>query len=120
MDLRILLKKFIPFKEIGWEEIGEEFTRFQLVKTPWFNLYLHYLDAPNPHPQCHDHPWWFYTLILKNGYWESKGGHVWERREPGMFLYRPAEFRHNVMTEGPAWSLVLTGPKVREWGLHDC
>jgi hypothetical protein len=117
-----LLKKLIPHKQIGWEEIGEDFIRFQLLKTPWFNLYLHRLWAPQAHPECHDHPWWFYTIVLKNGYFEYQAGDkVWYYRLPGAFLYRPANFSHNVITPwGVCWSLVLTGPKVREWGFHSC
>lgn len=119
--LKLLLKVF-PFKEIGWKEIGETFYRIQLVKAPWFNIYLHHLTAPNPHPQCHDHPWSFYTIILKNGYCEYRPTcNKWYHRKAGTILFRPAEFSHNVVTcDGkPAWSLVFTGPRKREWGFHD-
>ena len=120
MMLKLLIW-LLPYREIGWKGIGEVFYRFTLMKTPWFNLYLHRLWAPNPHPQCHDHPWWFYTLILKGGYLETQEGVVWTWRSPGTILYRPAEFKHNVVTlKTPVWSLVLTGPREREWGFLDC
>ena len=116
-----LLRRFLPYKEIGWQDIGEVFYRYTLVKSPWFNLYLHVLDAPNWHPVgCHDHPWWFWTLLLKNGYVERTSGLV-VTRMPGELLYRPASHLHDVITShGTSWSLVLTGPKSRTWGFKSC
>src|SRR5215469_5973212 len=106
-----ILRKFVPFKEIGWTEIGEKFTRYALLKTRWFNIYLHQLSAPNWHPECHDHPWGFTTLLLWNGYLEQIGT-KFHRRWPGMVLWRPATFAHNVITPyGTSWSLIFTGPK---------
>ena len=59
------LRRRVPFKEIGWTEIGEKFTRYALWRTRWFNVYLHQLYAPNWHPQCHDHPWGFVAVLIK-------------------------------------------------------
>lgn len=112
------LRKLFSHKEIGWKEIGETFTRFSILCTPWFRIYLHKLDAPNPHPQCHDHPWNFIAFILKGGYWEFTGD-KWHWRGPASLLYRPAKFRHNVVTKGVSWSVIFTTRKVREWGMMD-
>jgi hypothetical protein len=130
-----LLRKYLPYKEIGWQDIGEVFYRYTILKTPWFNLYLHQLDAPEWHPVgCHDHPWWFITVLLKGGYLEmqrpkstrgfpgvgEKGG-LLKRRYPGMILFRPANHTHDVVTPyGRSWSLVLTGRKSRDWGFLKC
>lgn len=114
------LRKHLRHKELGWPDIKEEFTRYQLLKTRWFNIYLHRLYAPILSPDCHDHPWWFITLLLWNGYLESNGKFT-KRRWPGMILYRPAEFIHNVVTPyGVSWSLILAGPKSRDWGFKPC
>lgn len=114
-------RKHIPFKEIGWTEYKEEFTRFVLLKNRWFSLYLHKLNAPIWHPQCHDHPWWFIAFLIWPGYLEMVADKSQHRRWPGSFLYRPAEFTHNVITPyGTSWSLVLVGPKSRDWGLKEC
>lgn len=108
------LKKIFSHKEIGWKEIGESFTRYTLFRCYWFNIYLHQLFAPNKHPHCHDHPWDFLAIVLWGGYWESINGKThW--RWPGSVLYRPAETKHNVVTKGTNWSLVVTGPKRRPW-----
>jgi hypothetical protein len=124
-----LIRRYIPFKEIGWAEIGEKFTRYQLLKTRWFNIYLHQLSAPKWHPQCHDHPWSFVAILLKSGYLEESvrdaGNGDWyhevKAHKPGSILYRPAEFSHNVITPfGTSWSIIFTGPKVRQWGFLTC
>lgn len=114
-------RRVLPHKEIGWQEIGEVFYRYTLVKTPWFSLYLHQLDAPNWHPVgCHDHPWWFITLLLKGGYLEYNGKKVWHQK-PGQVMYRPANWSHDITTPyGRSWSLVLTGKKQRAWGFQPC
>jgi hypothetical protein len=126
-----MLRRFLPNKEIGWQDIGEVFYRYQLIKCRWFNLYLHQLDAPAWHPVgCHDHPWWFITVLLKGGYLEKQSSNaaardgaefVVKRRYPGQILYRPAEHAHDVITPyGRSWSLVLTGRKAHTWGFLKC
>jgi hypothetical protein len=120
MSLKTWLCSKLRFKEIGWKEIDEEFIRYQIIKCKWFNIYLHYLDASIWEPTCHDHPWWFITLLIWPGYTEQVNGKL-HRRWPGMVLYRPAKFQHRVLTpHGSSWSLILTGPKVREWGRFKC
>lgn len=114
-----LLRWLLPHKDIGWAEIGEEFTRFTLAKTRWGNVYLHRLKALQQHPDCHDHPWTFWAVLLKGGYWELHEG-VWAWRRPGSVLYRPATYTHNVVTEGVSWSVIFTTPKLRDWGFKTC
>ena len=108
-----------PRRDIGWEEIGEEFTRWTILWTPWFAVYLHRLKAYTPHPNCHDHPWDFLAIILWGGYSEFHNGR-WVRRDAGSILVRPARWSHNVITDGVSWSIIVTGPKRRDWGFHTC
>lgn len=118
--LRSWLKTKFQHKDLGWKEIGETFTRFALFRCRWFNVYLHYLDAPKWHPECHDHPWGFLSVILWRGYLERMNGKD-RRKRPGMVLWRPAESLHNVITPyGSSWSLIVTGRKAREWGFKPC
>jgi len=114
------LRRTFLLKEIGWTDIGERFTRYALLRTPWFNVYLHQLYAPAWHPECHDHPWSFLAILLYNGYVERVGTKDYRRR-PGSILWRPATFAHNVITPyGTSWSLIITGPKSRDWGFKPC
>ena len=105
--------------EIGWRDIGEEFRRYCLFESRRFNVFLHRVYAPQWHPQCHDHPWSFLAVILWGGYMEQLGGNFYWRR-PGSFLWRAAECKHNVANSRVSWSLIITGPKRRKWGHHDC
>ncbi len=115
------LRRHFRHKELGWADIGEVFTRFTVLRTPFFSVYLHKLDAPVPHPHCHDHPWHFWTLILAGGYHEWAGkGVSYKFRGPGTILYRTAKFSHIVVTNGAGWSLIVASPKVRSWGFLVC
>lgn len=119
--LRDWLLARLPHKEMGWKEIGERFVRFRLIKTRWFNVYLHWLEAPTWHTHCHDHPWHFWAVLLWGGYLEEldSGKKVW--RGPGSVLYRHARFRHNVITpRGPNWSIIVTSGVKRKWGFVGC
>lgn len=114
------LLALLPHKDIGWTEIGEEFTRYSLLKTRWFAIYLHRLYCPNPHPNCHDHPWHFVAILLRGGYWEKIGDGPFVFRRPGSVLWRPALTSHNVLTYGVSWSIIICGSKHRDWGFHSC
>lgn len=119
MAVTKFLRWLLPYKDIGWAEIGEEFTRFTVIKSRWGNIYLHRLKAETPHPECHDHPWSFITLLIAGGYDELHNG-KWQHRSPGNVLYRPANWSHNVVTSGISWSVVATAAKTRDWGFHPC
>jgi hypothetical protein len=114
-----ILKKLFKYQDIGWKEHGETFYRYTILKTKLFTIYLHQLDAPLMHPQCHDHPWHFWTIILSGGYLErTDKNEIW--RHPGTILYRNAKHTHNVITKGTSWSLIITSHKVRSWGFINC
>lgn len=96
------------------------------VTTPWGSLRLHKWVGDDDHRALHDHPWAFWTLILKGAYLDVQGrvkdaqGHDQGKYEPmraGTLRFRPAKHTHTVKLLTPTcWTLVLTGPKVREFG----
>jgi hypothetical protein len=114
-----MLKKLFKYKDLGWKEIGEHFLRYTVLETRWFNIYINEMDAANWHPECHDHPWHFWTLILWNGYLEQTATYS-KWRYPGSILYRYAKFAHNVTSKGKSYSIILTSKKVRKWGHLSC
>lgn len=89
-----------------------------------YALMLHQMHLPDGDYCHHDHPWSFWTLVLKGGYWEDvtlKNGTVKTRwNGPGTILYRPAEHTHRIrwLPEGECWTLVFRFPKRRSWGFH--
>jgi hypothetical protein len=45
--------------------------RLRLIQTPWFGIYVHWINLPDSDPDLHDHPWNFTSTILRGGYVES-------------------------------------------------
>jgi len=105
--------------------------RLIIFKCAWFGIMLHKFYASDD--DCmHDHPWPFVSIILRGGYWEwTRGGDVLmsdrdgssgDRRDwyrPGSILFRGARHLHRIqlaLDGRPTWSLVFTGPRVRDWG----
>ena len=91
-----------------------------------FNVFLHKFINSDP-DDVHDHPWPYFTLILKGGYWEwvpvfDHGGKMvaeeryW--RGAGHFRYSPAKSYHRIeLKQGiTCWTLFMPGPHRRDWG----
>lgn len=98
-----------------------------------FNIYLHKFLRDDDERALHDHPWVSLSIILKTGYLEYLPGSRYKRRNPGKFVFRKATQAHRIKLLRPkhwkfsidelykplsAWSLFITGPKIREWGFH--
>lgn len=95
--------------------------RYYLLKTPWFELYLHqFMDTDDP--LYHDHPWNFYTLIVRGGYHEEMPQSS-RLLSPGRLIYRRADHIHRVVIpdtlRGKVWTLVLTGRRFHAWRFFD-
>lgn len=91
-----------------------------------FNVFIHKFHKSDP-GDVHDHPWPYFTLILKGGYYEwlpqfnSKGEKfseiaVW--RGPGHFRLCGASSYHRIELDPDVtpWTLFIPGPQKREWG----
>lgn len=98
-------------------------TRYYLFlkKRKWFpfNVFLHNFHKGDP-DDLHDHPWCYFTLIIRGGYWEyTPKGKFWRgaghcRVASSCSLHR-IELDPNVN----AWTIFIPGPHVREWGFVD-
>ena len=92
-----------------------------------FNIFIHKFLKSDP-DDLHDHPWSYFTLILKGGYYEWIPGHVFEDgtfnctvrkwRGPGHFRMCRAKSLHRIeLKEGTTcWTVFMPFAKVREWG----
>lgn len=97
---------------------------------PYFNIYLHKFMRSDDDRALHDHPWWFASLILQGEYLEHRTDGSIRHRKAGSFALRRADVGHRVellqevtnyghftrYREAPTWTLIFTGPKIREWG----
>lgn len=92
-------------------------TRWRIVQTPWFGLYVHRLTAPDSRPTLHDHPWPFLSIVLWGGYDEARSytaDHV---------SIRLANVKRSTDTHwisrlhrNPTWTLLLVGRRSHSWG----
>ena len=93
-----------------------------LFRSNWFSILLHRFVGSDD--ECeHDHPWPFWTFILRGGYWEYvtdsvTGATTKTWFPPGKLLYRPAEWRHRLEIDPkrPPVTIVLHPYKTRRWG----
>jgi hypothetical protein len=96
--------------------------RWYLLRSRWLNFYLHKFVGSDAPSGLHDHPWPFATLILGGSYTEDTPTGRRSRRRGTLAVHR-ATYRHRVClpvdTRGreiPCWTLVVTGPHLRQWG----
>jgi hypothetical protein len=104
-----------------------------IPRNRFFNIYLHKFLRDDDDRALHDHPWWSCSVILRRGYWEHIADGRTLRRKPLRAYFRKATDAHRIELLRPrfwivspdelseplsAWSLFITGPKVREWGFH--
>ena len=91
-----------------------------------FNIFVHRFLKSDPDDE-HDHPWPYFTLILKGGYWEwrpqfdTKGNKINEIAKwcgPGHFRWCRATSYHRIEIDPnvTCWTLFCPGPKQRDWG----
>jgi len=119
-------------KKLIYDRVDKELylTRYYIflkdrVRFP-FNVFIHKFhksDEPTPH----DHPWPYFTLILKGGYTEwipqfnDHGQKVMEVaawRGPGHCRFSHATSYHRIEIDPDVdtWTLFVPGPKQRDWG----
>lgn len=86
------------------------------LELPFGSFRVHHWLGPDDDRAFHDHPWWFLTLVVRGGYSDvnPKGCDI--LRAPAL-RFRPALHRHTVKPlPGGAWTVMVTGRKVRAWG----
>lgn len=96
-------------------------TRYRIIQTPWFSVYLHRMDGPDSRPTLHDHPWAFISLILRGGYrekrWNLHDRSVWHKDRRWLNIMRRDD-AHAIeyLFRKPTWTLLLVGKRRRKWG----
>jgi len=90
-----------------------------------FNMFIHKFLASDP-SDLHDHPWNYFTFVLKGGYFEwspdEDGRVLREWLGPWRFRFRRATSRHRIelMKDVECWTLFIPLCKSRRWGFwHD-
>lgn len=100
--------------------IGENYlSRWWVIpRNRYFNIYLHKFSGSDDDRALHDHPWWSVSFLLKGELKEHMDFKV--RFVPWLFpILRSAKMAHRLeLVKGSAWTLFITGPRLREWGFH--
>ena len=83
-------------------------------------LRLHRFIKGDDDRAYHDHPWWFITFPFKS-YIECLPEASDREVRPWRPHFRAATHRHIVRLKNasPVWTLIVTGPKSKEWGFWD-
>lgn len=95
-------------------------TRWRIIQTPWFGIYVHRFGGPDSRPTLHDHPWPFVSLVLRGGYIERRA-----YGQPGVTVrhinVKRATDVHWIdqLLRTPTWTLMLVGRRRRTWGYVD-
>lgn len=101
-----------------------------IPRNQWFNIYLHKFIRDDDDRAFHDHPWWFVSLMLAGRYIEYFEKIVLNLpiikksvRRFGSIVIRSATHKHRIelfkLDNGspiPCWTLVVSGPRIRDWG----
>lgn len=110
------------FEVPDYDGDGNYLTRLRIIQTPWFGVYLHRFDGPDPRPTLHDHPWNFVSLVLRGGYTERRLNPadmtVNERHRVGFLNVMRTHDAHAIVRlwRQPTWTLMFVGRRVRTWG----
>lgn len=100
--------------------------RWRLIQTPWFGVYVHFIFREDLDPVPHDHPWAFWSLVLRGGYVEElhERPGSGESRDVGRSHGRahrfPLHHAHRIIRVAPhTTTLCIVGRKQRVWGFYD-
>jgi len=110
-----LIRKLFLVREIKSKTGELHFERWRILNVWLFAIYIHkiYRSDEDIHP--HSHPWWFFSKILTGGYIESRGRHG-NLMSPGEWTIMGPEEFHRIKVIKPVTSLIITGPRLHEWG----
>lgn len=95
--------------------------RWRLLYTPYFGIYLHKWLKPDPRLTPHNHPWSFFSIILKGEYTERRvnGDYFFVEQEFGAGscnVVRRSDFHAVSNVVEPTWSLMFVGRDHGGWG----
>jgi len=131
MNIQLLFEKLGRYRVIMDRVDGEPYLERYYVflrdrdRFP-FNVFVHKFLKSDP-TDVHDHPWNFFTVVLRGGYWEwrpqfdAQGCKITEIARwcgPGSFRRAGANTYHRIELDPgiTCWTLFVPGRKQRDWG----
>lgn len=93
------------------------FRRWRLLKTRWFDVYIHGIYKADKDKHLHDHPWNIWTMVLWGSYLEELPDSDYIYRRCFDMGYRGDKEFHKIRScFGPVYTLAIMGKKTKEWG----
>lgn len=104
-----------------WRDIitpgsADLYLRRLYILRAWCGAMLHWIHRPDSDRWLHDHPWCFFSIVLRGGYVEETPRGV--RRVRWFNCNRSTDLHRILSVEPGTITLVFTGPKVRSWGFQ--
>lgn len=117
------IKSFFLVKKIVSQAGTTHFRRWRLFWTPWLTIYLHQIANSDLGIDKHDHPFNFWSLILKGAYIEdsryAREDYLKEHIKiftPGMINKKQMLDCHKLTLLSTTWTLVFTTRRKHYWG----
>lgn len=89
-----------------------------IPRNRWFNVYLHHMRKDDDDRALHDHPWSSLSICIGGRLREHLRDRLPREIGVGRVVFRRAKFAHRLEIIRPAWTIFITGPRVREWGFY--
>ena len=116
-------------EELARRDDGTKYlTRYALIDTPWFGIWIHRMHGPDPDTMPHDHPFSFLTIGLWGSYTEESYkdndhvtmGFLWADTDtisPLSIRLRRNPYLHKIVEVAKGTTtFVIRGPRKRRWG----
>lgn len=111
-------------KEIRSKEGILHFKRWRILKTPWFEIYIHGIFKEDQDLHLHSHPWNIWTMVLFGSYFEElfledSNSTITKLRRPLNMAYRRHDRFHKIkkLNSKSVYTLAIVGKrKQSEWG----
>lgn len=112
-------------KEIKSKQGELHFRRWLLLRTPWFEVYIHGIYHKDEDDHLHNHPWNIWTMILWGSYIEElmkkDGKRIHKLRTFLNMGYRNSEAFHCIreVVSKKVYTLAIVGKRKKHlWGYH--
>jgi hypothetical protein len=107
-----------------WKIVSQNtyITRLDIIRTPWFEIKVHWMAGPDPERDPHNHPWPFLSIILHGMYCERRhtSWDTWTLHWHRWFNWSHDMTKaHRIVAVAPkTTTLVITGRRRQEWGFQ--
>lgn len=110
---------FKLIKEIKSKTGVTHFKRWEIIKTPFFSIWLHGIYKKDEDSHLHNHPWDFISIILKGSYIEQTENGFNEMSFGKVNIRSGSKFHKIYKLKTPSIYTLFFATKVkREWGYN--